>query len=89
MNAEIYTKDNCSYCVRAKDLFKKHNIGYKGFIISPGFGERKLEENQVYTTREDLLEKAPLARTVPQIWLDGNYIGGYTELEAFFLKTSL
>ena len=32
-------------------------------------------------SREDLLDKFPEARTFPQITQDGNFIGGYTELE--------
>jgi len=84
MKAEIYTKTNCPYCVRAKALFNEKGIDYNEYIISPGFGESELSENQRYVTREALLEKAPNAKTVPQIWLEGNYIGGYTELAAFF-----
>lgn len=86
MHAEIYTKPNCPYCVRAKALFNEKGITYKEYIISPGFGEKPLSENQVYVTRETLLEKIPAAKTVPQIWLEGSYIGGYTELDAFFSK---
>jgi glutaredoxin 3 len=84
MKAEIYTKTNCPYCVRAKELFKVKGIEYKEYIISAGFGEKPLLEGQHYVSREALLEKAPQAKTVPQIWLEGNYIGGYTELASFF-----
>ena len=84
MKAEIYTKANCPYCVKAKALFNDKDISYQEYIISPGFGESTLAENQQYVTKDMLLEKAPNAKTVPQIWLEGNYIGGYTELAAFF-----
>lgn len=87
MQAEIYTKTNCPYCVKAKALFDEKGIRYNEYIISPGFGEKPLAENQQYVTRDALLEKAPNAKTVPQIWLEGSYIGGYTELAAFFNKT--
>ena len=33
-------------------------------------------------TREDFEEKFPDARTFPQITMDGEYIGGFTELDA-------
>ena len=33
-------------------------------------------------TREDFVNKFPEARTFPQITMDGNYIGGFTELDA-------
>jgi glutaredoxin 3 len=32
-------------------------------------------------SREDLLEAVPTARTVPQIFLDEEYVGGFTELK--------
>lgn len=86
MNAEIYTKPDCQYCVKAKELFEKQGVSYVEYIISPGFGEKTLSKNQIYVTREMLLEKIPSAKTVPQIWLEGSYIGGYTELDAFFSK---
>jgi glutaredoxin 3 len=84
MNAEIYTKSDCKFCYKAKDLLKKKQVEYKEFIISPGFGEKEPLSNQQYVSKEDLLDKLPNARSIPQIWLDGNYIGGYTELFEFF-----
>lgn len=74
MKAEIWTKDNCPYCVRAKALLQQKGIEYEEHVIGQS------------ATREQLLERAPHAKTVPQIWLDGNYIGGYTELAAFYGK---
>jgi glutaredoxin 3 len=35
-------------------------------------------------TKEQLLEAVPNARTVPQIFLHGNYIGGFDALEKYF-----
>jgi glutaredoxin len=84
MNIEIYTKKDCGYCVRAKELFKSKNLSYKEYIISPGMGEAALLENQSYVTKEQLLEKYPNARTVPQIWIDGQHIGGYDNLVLWF-----
>lgn len=72
MTAEIWTKTNCPYCTRAKALFEQKGVEYEERIIGQD------------ATREELLERAPNAKTVPQIWLDGNYIGGYTELAAFY-----
>ena len=84
MIAKIYTKLDCDYCVRAKALLNEKNIPYREYIISPGFGETTLNENQQYVTKAELLEKIPSAKTVPQIWLENSYVGGYTELAAFF-----
>ena len=42
------------------------------------FEERKIGDGY---TKEDLLEAVPTARTVPQIFLDDQLIGGFTELK--------
>lgn len=86
MKAEIYTKDMCAYCVQAKELLRKLNIDYVEYKISSGYGEAKPEANQFYVTKADLLAKLPTARTVPQIWIDGNHIGGYDDLRAAHAK---
>lgn len=88
MKAEIWTKPNCPYCVKAKNLFNVKGVEYTEVIIGmENVGAPAttfLESNQRLESREALLEKAPNAKTVPQIWLNNNYIGGYTELAAFY-----
>ena len=76
MNAEIYSKDNCPYCDRAKVLLSSKDINFTEFKIG-----RDL-------TREEFLERFPNARTVPQIYLDNQYIGGYDSLVAHFSSLS-
>lgn len=73
MKAIIWSKENCPYCVQAKALLTQKNIEFE---------ERKIGEGY---TKEDLLEAVPTARTVPQIFLDGELVGGFTELRARFL----
>jgi glutaredoxin len=68
-SVEIWTKENCSYCTRAKQLLSQRSIPYT---------ELKLNED---FTREILLERYPGAKTFPVIVVDGFYIGGYTQLE--------
>jgi glutaredoxin 3 len=84
MKAEVFTKSDCGYCVKAKSLLKSKGIEYNEFIISAGLGEKPLLENQSYVTKQHLLERYPAAKSVPQIWLDGQHIGGYDQLELFF-----
>lgn len=67
----IWSKNTCSFCVKAKELLEEHGIEYE---------ERMLGEKW---TKNDLLEKVPNAKTVPQIFIDNAYIGGYTELVEF------
>jgi glutaredoxin 3 len=79
--AVIYSKVHCPYCTRAKALLTKLDITYEEHIIGEP-GSRVLEKNQSWATREELLAKAPDAKTVPQIWVDGEHVGGYTEFAA-------
>ena len=69
MKAIVWTKDACPYCVQAKALLEQQGIEYE---------EKKIG---VDYTREQLLEAVPTARTVPQIFLDDQLVGGFTELK--------
>ena len=73
MKAVVWSKDQCPFCVQAKALLTQKGIEFE---------ERKIGAEY---TKEDLLEAVPNARTVPQIFLDGELIGGFTELRAKFL----
>lgn len=73
MKAIIWSKTPCPYCDQAKNLLKLKGIEYEERNISEGTW-----------TKEQLLEAVPNARTVPQIFLDGELIGGYTELKSHF-----
>ena len=49
------------------------------------FEEKKIGDGY---TKEELLEAIPTARTVPQIIIDGQLIGGFTELKQFLTKAA-
>ena len=68
MKAIVWSKDQCSFCVQAKNLLNSKNIEFE---------ERNINHNY---TREQLLEAVPNARTLPQIFLDDKLIGGFAEL---------
>ena len=68
MQAIVWSKDQCTYCVQAKTLLEARGIEYE---------ERNIMQDW---TREQLLEAVPTARTLPQIFLDNEYVGGFTEL---------
>lgn len=74
MKAIVWSKYHCPYCDQAKSLLKMKGIEFE---------ERNISEDW---TKEQLLEAVPTARTVPQIFLDDQHIGGFTELKAFFAK---
>ena len=70
MKALVWSKQNCGYCVQAKNLLKLKGIDFE---------ERMLDSGP--WTKEDLLRLVPDARSVPQIFLDDEYVGGFTELK--------
>ena len=68
MKAIVWSKDQCPYCVQAKALLESKGIEFE---------ERNVSHDW---TREQLLEAVPNARSVPQIFLDEELVGGFTEL---------
>jgi glutaredoxin len=69
MKATIWSKYQCPYCDQAKALLTQKGIQFE---------ERKIGDGW---TKEDLLEAVPTARSVPQIFLNEELIGGFTELK--------
>ena len=69
MKAIVWSKPSCPWCDRAKTLLKNKGIEYEEKNIAQG---HKIQ---------DLLELVPNAKTMPQIWLDDEHLGGYPELE--------
>jgi glutaredoxin len=68
MKAIVWSKNACPFCDQAKNLLKLKGIEFEERNISTDW------------TREQLLEAVPDARTVPQIFLNDQLIGGFTEL---------
>ena len=77
MTAVVWSKDQCPYCVMAKTLLKNKGVEYEERNISQG-----------PWTREQLLAAVPHARTLPQIFLNNNLIGGYEQLKKYFESKS-
>ena len=67
-HVEIYSKENCPYCTRAKKLLTTMNIPFVEYKLDRDF------------TREILLERYPHAKTYPVVVVEGFHIGGYTQL---------
>ncbi len=67
----IYTKFGCGYCFRAKRLLDGKGVSYVEHDITMGGPKR-----------DEMLARAPMARTVPQIFIGDTYVGGSDELRA-------
>jgi glutaredoxin 3 len=63
----VYTTDFCGYCMRVKGLLQQRGLEYTEINLSRDPDSRAL-----------LLEKTGLM-TFPQVLIDGELIGGYTE----------
>ena len=74
MKAIVWSKYQCPYCDQAKALLTQKGIDFE---------ERKIGDGW---TKEDLLEAVPTARTVHQIFLGEELIGGFTELRKYLTE---
>lgn len=70
MAVEIYTKDSCMFCQKAKALFQENDVSYDEYDVSSVAKFKKMQE------------RIPNAKTVPQILIDGHLIGGFDVLDA-------
>ena len=71
---EVYSTNQCPWCVRAKSLLQAEGLNY--------------EEIDVSANQERLLEMMERSgrRTVPQIFIDDVSIGGFDELSQLDLS---
>ena len=76
MKAVIWSKYNCPYCDQAKALLAQRGIAFEERKIGDGY------------TKEELQEAVPNARTMPQIFLNDQLIGGFTELQKYIEETA-
>ncbi|PQJ89393.1 glutaredoxin domain-containing protein [Aliivibrio sifiae] len=73
----IFSKTVCPFCVKAKAILDDKNIAYKVFTLDVDLSK----EEMVALIQE---KEGIVVNTVPQIYLDGKYIGGHDDLVAFF-----
>lgn len=72
---EIYGKPQCPFCDKAKALCEQREYKYTYKSLGTDY------------TREQLLEQFPNARTVPQIIINGEKIGGYDQFTTYLEET--
>lgn len=68
---EIYTTPLCPYCLRAKALLKAKGVRFASIDVAFHPGRRR-----------EMVERARGADTVPQIFINGEHVGGWMELSA-------
>ena len=72
---EIYTRNTCIYCDRAKEFFKSKNLL---------FSEYNVWDNPHYL--DEMLIRSNGQRTMPQIFINNKHIGGFHDLKTLIEK---
>jgi len=66
---EIYTSSTCGYCKQAKKLLESKDVTYD---------EKVVDANPQVIA--EAVKRSGGKRTVPQIFINGQHVGGYDEL---------
>ena len=66
---EIYSKSTCGFCFRAKRLLDEKGVDYEEYELTWGSPKR-----------EEMIQRAGGRTTVPQIFINGQHIGGCDDL---------
>ena len=69
-NVKIYTASYCGYCHAAKHLLERKRIAFEEIDVTDD------QEKRAWLVRETG------RRTVPQVFIDGTAVGGFTDLVA-------
>jgi glutaredoxin 3 len=70
-NIEIYSTGSCPYCVAAKNLLKSKGLEWSEVRVDSDLAQR-----------ETMLARSGGRRTVPQIFINNQHVGGYDDLVA-------
>lgn len=70
---EIYTIARCPYCIRGKALLDRKGIAYVEIHIDQ-------EIDQESKKRDEMIKRSEGRRTVPQIFINNQSVGGFDEL---------
>ncbi|MGE5202103.1 MAG: glutaredoxin 3 [Acidobacteriota bacterium] len=68
---EIYSTLFCPYCARAKSMLERKGVAYENIDI--------IEDT---SKRDEMLARSGGRTSVPQIFIDGEHIGGFDDLYA-------
>ena len=68
---ELYTSPTCGYCHAAKRLLAEKGASYEETDVTADPAKRS-----------EMMQRANGGRTVPQIFIDGRHIGGFTDMAA-------
>ena len=75
MKATVYSTSSCVWCDKVVSLLEKEGVEVDKIDVGKDPNELK-----------EMLKVSDNAKTVPQVVIDGNFIGGYTEVERFIKR---
>ncbi|WP_439026613.1 FAD-dependent oxidoreductase [Haloarchaeobius sp. DT45] len=70
-HVEIYTKENCPYCDKAKDLFDEKGVEYVTYNVTG--------DDDLFA---EMVERADGRKTAPEVFIDDELIGGWDDTSA-------
>ena len=73
-NVAIFTRDGCAFCVRAKGLLSEAGIEFEELLLNRDYTDRTLRA---------VADKI----TYPQVFVDGEHIGGADEFEKWLVES--
>ena len=71
LNATVFSRPGCPYCAKAKALLTEKGVQYEELVMGRDYTDRTLRA-------------VSATSSVPQIFIDGDLVGGSTDLEAWF-----
>lgn len=77
---EIYTSATCPYCIKAKKLLTMLKLSYADYNVDKDFDKMCKDLSEKYGRQ---------IQTVPQIIINGKYLGGYSDLESAYKSGNL
>ena len=83
MKVTVYSKPNCQLCSSAKLLLSYNDIEFAEVVVDVG---QPKEDGATYITANELRAMHPEIRSVPQVFIDGERIGGYAELKKYLSR---
>ena len=70
VKVQVFSSPQCSYCEAAKTLLEVEGVDFESFDIASDKHHK-----------EDLLSRLPTVRSLPQLFVNGDHIGGYEDLK--------
>jgi glutaredoxin len=84
----IYTKTNCPYCTKIKDLLL-HNVNVEITFINCDKYLIEPEVKKSFLKFIQSINGGISHRTFPMVFYERNFIGGYTDAEKFYTKQNI